>query len=326
MANSKLLITGGSGFIGSEVVKRAQQHGFEIKNLDFNPPNLSEHEPMWANVDVRNKEDVEREIVAFNPDFVLHMASDIDVTLKTLDEYRTTTLGTSNVLNAAEKLPNLRRLIHVSTQFVVTPGHTPKTDADFKPYTLYGEAKAVSERLVHRASLPWVITRPTIIWGPRHPSFHLQILGYIASRKYLHPMSSEPIMRCYGYVGNTADQMFSLLEADLKQRRVFYLGDGTINYDTWVDGFAEAFTGRKARRIPKSLLHLLARLGSGLNTLGFSAPIDLGRYFRMTTSSAIDLTPTFEIVGRPQISFEDGLRETVEWLQTIDCKRFRQQV
>src|SRR5208283_6137943 len=148
------------------------------------------------------------------------------------------------------------------TQFVVTPGQTPKSETDFKPYTLYGEAKAVSERLVRASSLPWLIVRPTIIWGPRHPSFHDQIWAFIANRAYLHPSAATPIMRCYGYVGNTADQILAFLDADPKQRRVFYLGDGTINYDTWVDGFAEAITGKKARRIPQSLLLVFARLGS----------------------------------------------------------------
>jgi nucleoside-diphosphate-sugar epimerase len=86
MDNWKLLVTGGSGFIGSEVVKRAHQRGFQIKNLDFRPPSFSEHRPFWVDVDVREKDDVDREITSFDPDFILHMASDIDVTLKTIDD------------------------------------------------------------------------------------------------------------------------------------------------------------------------------------------------------------------------------------------------
>jgi nucleoside-diphosphate-sugar epimerase len=322
MAKTRLVVTGGSGFIGTEVVKRAQQLGFEIKNLDFKPPHLIEHQSFWANVDVRDPGHVESEILSFDPNLIVHLASDVTVTLKTLDEYRTTTFGTSNVITAAGKLTSLRRILHVSTQFVVKPGITPKSETHFEPYTLYGEAKAFSEKLVRQSTLPWLIVRPTIIWGPRHPSFHQQIWAYIASRAYLHPYSSKPIMRCYGYVGNTADQILALLDANPQQRRVFYLGDSVLNYDTWVDSFAQALTGKKARRIPDWLLYPLAGLGSGINRLGFSAPIDLGRYFRMTTSSAIDLTPTFEVVGKPTISFEDGVRETIKWLQGIYGKEY----
>ena len=128
MGEPRLLVTGGSGFIGSAVIRIARARGFAIRNLDFRPPNLPEQQAHWVNVDVRSQRDVEREMLAYRPDFVLHMASDIDVTLKTLDEYRTTTLGTTHVLQAAAQLPDLRRLIHVSTQFVVRPGRTPQSE------------------------------------------------------------------------------------------------------------------------------------------------------------------------------------------------------
>ena len=322
MSPQKLLVTGGSGFIGSEVVKIALERGFAIRNLDFRPPNLAEHAPYWSNIDVREAADVDREITQFDPKYILHLASDIDVTLKTLDEYRTTTQGTANVLAAAAKLPQLARLVHVSTQFVVTPGVSPSSETDFKPYTLYGEAKAVSEKLVRQTDLPFLIARPTIIWGPRHPTFHQQILAYIASRAYLHPHMSRPIMRCYGYVENTAAQMISLLETPITSRRVFYLGDETINYDLWVDGFSIAFTGKPARRIPAAVLHALAYAGSAMKQLGLPAPIDLGRYFRMTTSSEIDLASTFAMAGAPRVPYEIGLQRTLAWLQALDPARF----
>jgi hypothetical protein len=59
-----------------------------------------------------------------------------------------------------------------------------------------------------------------------------------------------------------------------------------------------------------------------MNTVGLAAPINLGRYFRMTTSSAIDLRSTFAIAGEPKIAFDQGLRETVAWLQALDPVRF----
>jgi len=322
MLRKKLLVTGGSGFIGSEVVHLGLQSGLEILNLDFRAPNIPEHAPYWSNVDVRTAADVEREVSRFEPQYILHMASDIDVTLKSLDQYRTTTQGTANVLAAAARLPGLERLVHVSTQFVVTPGLAPSSETDFRPYTLYGEAKALSEKLVRQTELPFLIARPTIIWGPRHPTFHQQILAYIASRAYLHPRMARPILRCYGYVENTAAQMLSLLAVPMTSRRVFYLGDATINYDTWVDGFSIAFTGKPARRIPSTALHALAYAGSAMKQLGLPAPIDLGRYFRMTTSSEIDLSSTFAVSGTPRVSREVGLVRTVEWLRELDPARF----
>ena len=124
-------------------------------------------------------------------------------------------------------------------------------------------------------------------------------------------------MRCYGYVRNTAAQLVSFGEADLSNisSKVFYLGDATINQDLWVDGFSIAFTGKRARRAPKQALLALALAGASLKKVGIPFPMDMGRYFRMTTSSDIDLSETFSIVGRPTITMQNGVDETVRWLK-----------
>lgn len=318
--SSKIVITGGSGFIGSAVVQMALKRGFEIRNLDLKPPALREHNELWRSVDVREEASVAREVQSFQPDLVLHLASDIDVNLIQLEQYRTTIEGTRNVVTAAANLKSLKRFVHVSTQFVVTPGVVPKSETDFKPYTLYGEAKASSEKIVRNSAISdFVILRPTIIWGPNHPSFADQIWHYIAQRKYLHPMGSEAITRCYGYVTNTADQIMTIACAALSSDapRVYYLGDGTIDYDVWADAFSFGLTGKPARRIPVKLLSVLSTVGELAKWFGLSAPIDRGRFFRMTTSSDINLEPTFNVVGQPKVPFEQGVAETLAWLSNL---------
>jgi nucleoside-diphosphate-sugar epimerase len=321
----KVVITGGSGFIGGEIVSTLQARGAEVLNLDCNPPPLQQARH-WQSCDVRSIESVNSAILNFDPNYVLHLASDIDVNLPTLESYATTIEGTRNVIAACAGLHNLRRFIHVSTQYVMTPGVQPHSETEFQPYTLYGEAKAQSELTIRQSALAdWIIVRPTIIWGPRHPSFANAIWKYLANRKYLHPVARKPILRCYGFVRNTAEQMTALLDADLSKvsGRVFYLGDGTIDHDRWIDGFACAFTGKRARRVPKSALLALGLAGEGLNKLGVRFPMDMGRYFRMTTSSEIDLNGTFAIVGSPKISLEQGISETVAWLSQLDPILFK---
>jgi len=295
-------------------VEAALACGFSVRSLDVAPPAIAGHETLFERVDVRDREAVGRAVEAFAPTHILHLASDIDITISRLEDFVTTIGGTANIIGAARRLPALRRIIHVSTQFVCKPGKHPKSETDYDPYTLYGVAKAESERLIQASGLPFLITRPTIIWGPRHPSFAQNIWRYIANGAYLHPVGLHPIMRCYGYVDNVAAQTIALLDGDVGARRVFYLGDDTINYDVWADAFSVPLTGRRARRIPMPLLAVVAAAGSAARTLGIHSPIDLGRYHRMTTSSAIDLSPTFTIVGRPKVDFDTGVRETLKWL------------
>jgi len=307
------------------VVAQLLSKGAEIVNLDFKPPARPDQQSIWRKCDVRDRGDVALAVTAFDPHYILHLASDIDVTLKRIEEYATTVEGTRNVVAAAQRLINLRRFIHISSQFVVTPGVRPKSETDLQPYTLYGEAKARSELIVRQSILiDWLILRPAIIWGPRHPSFSDAIWKYLANGRYLHPVARKRILRCYGYVRNTAAQMVAFLEADLSttSSRVFYLGDGAIDHDLWADGFAIAFTGKHARRVPKHALLALGLAGDGLRMLGVRFPMDTGRYFRMTTSSDVDLAPTFAIVGPPMITMADGIKETVEWLAQLEPPLF----
>lgn len=318
--DKRLFLTGGSGFIGSEVINVARMNGYCVRNADIKAPFLDSDREFWTNIDVRSYKTLSEEILSFQPDYIIHLASDIDVNLKTIGEYRTTIEGTRNIVRIASMLPGLRRFVHVSTQYVVKPGVQPKSETHFHPYTHYGEAKAVSEKTVREFALrDWLIVRPTIIWGPRHPSFADAIWRHIALRTYLHPNLGHPILRCYGYVRNTADQIISLLGINqaMINRHVFYLGDGIMDYDLWADSFSIGLSGRPARRVGRNSLKLLGIIGSAARLFGIKAPFDMGRYFRMTTSAEVDLSPTFEAVGLPKVPFEEGLKESLEWLRIV---------
>lgn len=238
--------------------------------------------------------------------------------IEQLDQFTTTIDGTRNVIAAAKQLPGLRKLVHISTQFTVMPGVTPDPETYLQPYTVYGEAKAKTENDIRAAafSIRWLIVRPTIIWGPHHPSFRDNIFRHIASRNYLHPVGREKIMRAFGYVTNTAQQILalSLSDAGAAAQHVFYVGDAPIDYDIWADAFARGLTNRKARRVPKLLLTAMGKVGDMFKAIGLPAPIDSGRAFRMSTSRAIDLSPTIARTGHPPVSFDEGVRRTLAWL------------
>ncbi|MBR0552110.1 NAD-dependent epimerase/dehydratase family protein [Stakelama marina] len=322
----RVFLTGASGFIGGEVVKILQSKGYEIANYDIAPPHFPEQTDCWIEADVRDKQRLDLEVANFDPHYLIHLASDIDVAITELDQFTTTIDGTSNVIEAVAKAKSLKRFVHISTQFTVMPGIAPPDESYLQPYTVYGEAKAETERRLRVAdlSVPWVILRPTIIWGPHHPSFANQIFRHIATGRYLHPKGSEPIMRAFGYVRNVAAQMVWFMEmpASASNQRVFYLGDDTIDYDRWADAFSVELAGRRARRIPKWLLLLMGRAGDLVKKLGLPSPIDSGRAFRMSTSSAVDLDRTLRLAGPVQVSFEDGVAETVAWLREKDPDLF----
>jgi nucleoside-diphosphate-sugar epimerase len=316
---SRILLTGGSGFIGGETVEAAIRSGHQVLIFDVAKPHFDGHLPHWAQGDIRNPAALYEAASRFEPDAIIHLASDTDVQITQINQFTTTIEGTRNVIEMARQLPSLKKLVHISTQFVVKPGVEPASETSFEPYTVYGAAKAETERMIRAAGLamPWLILRPTIIWGPHHPSFRENIFRHIESRFYLHPVGRTKILRAFGYVHNTAQQILMLTmssEGDGAQR-VFYVGDDVLDYDVWADKFSVALTGKPARRISQRLLSMLGRTGDFVKRLGLPAPIDSGRAFRMSTSSAIDLSSTLAITGEPKISLDQGVMETVNWLR-----------
>lgn len=313
-------MTGGSGFIGGEIALAAIQQGHAVGNLDIAAPHFPGQDSFWTRGDVRDLATFQAAVEAFRPDILIHLASDTDVQITRMDQFTTTLDGTANAIRVAQAVPGLAKFIHISTQFTVRPGIAPRDETHLEPYTVYGEAKAQTERMVRNAALamPWLIVRPTIIWGPHHPSFRENIFRHIGSRNYLHPVGREKTMRAFGYVTNTARQILTLAllpETDTGDRHVFYVGDETIDYDRWADAFSVGMTGKPARRIPIGLLNLMGRIGDMAKALRLPAPIDSGRAFRMSTSSAIDLSPTLAVTGPLPVSFEDGVASTLAWIK-----------
>lgn len=314
----RLLITGGSGFIGTHLAARAEHACVEWVNLDIQPPVSGERSGRWVEVDIMDASALDEAVQAFEPTHILHLAARTDTKADTLADYAVNTVGTVNLLEAVRELPRLRRFVFTSSQFVVAPGVTATSDLHFAPHTAYGESKAVGELLTRAAlrSDVWVTVRPTNIWGPWHPRYPKEFWHVLQRGLYVHPRRPDT-QRTYGYVGNVADQMWAALtlSADQVCGRVFYLGDPPMRLREWVDEFAEALTGRRARTVPAAVLRALAAVGDVAAKLGVRAPLTTSRFRSMTEDYITPTTESVRALGTRGVSLREGVRETVAWLQ-----------
>lgn len=319
-AGSRVLVTGGSGFIGGHLVGTLTAQQVAVRNLDVDPPWLEDQRPTWQAVDVRDRDAVLQAVADWRPTHVVHLAADVDASPdRVVADYAVNVDGTRHVLEAVASTGTAQRLLMMSTQFVCRPGHVPTHDQDWDPHTAYGQSKVLAEQLTRAADLGscvWTIVRPTTIWGPGDDryrrAFHvLQRRGW-----YRHP-DVGPCLRSYGFVGNTVWQLRRLLELPATDvaGRVLYVGDPVRDVRDFVDAFSHAWHGRPAGSIPRPLAVVAARAGSVLGRLGLPAPVDQGRFDSLSTDYPVPLEPTFELLGPPPTSLEEGAAHTVRWLR-----------
>ncbi len=314
----RVLVTGGSGFIGTNLVENLLGDGVEVLNLDAARPFRPEHDVCWRPCDILDATALKEALARFAPTHVLHLAARTDCNEReTVDGYQANTAGTRNVLDAVAGAKSVARLIVTSTQFVCRPGHLPGHDEDYSPHTVYGQSKVICEQLTRQAKLdcPWTIVRPTTIWGPWLFRHRNTLFPLLCRGLYLHP-GRQPCIRCWGYVGNVVAQFRRLLEvpAERIDHRTYYLGDRPRNLLDWVNGFSLRLRGKPVRIVPRSAVYLLGLAGDAVALAGVRAPITTSRYRSMTEDYVTPIEPTFALLGEPPFSLEEGIEQVVQWL------------
>jgi len=317
----RILITGGSGFIGTNLVEHYLSKGQEVLNLDIAPPRNAQHRPCWRHVDILELQPLRAEFASFSPTYIVNMAATTGTTDRgrKLEDYATNYEGVRNLISAARDLPNLERVIFVSTMLVCRTGYQPKDDTDYCPNTFYGQSKMLGEKVVREASeLPycWTIVRPIGIWGPWFETPYKNLFQTIQKGFYVHPGGSN-VNQSLGFVGNTVCQLDRLLKAprDEVHGKTFYLADypATI-MRAWVNLIQEAFQAPRIHEVPVWVLKAPARVGDIMKFMGWNTPpLSTSRLRNMLSSFVFDLDPI--ITHDLPYGLEEAVQVTVNWMR-----------
>jgi CDP-paratose 2-epimerase len=126
----KLLITGGCGFLGSNLAAYAIAQGMDLCVFDSLYRHGSQHNLVWLRSkgkfdfrhgDIRNANDVERLIASFKPDMVFHLAGQVAMTTSIADprmDFEVNAMGTLNLLDAIRKHAPDAGVVYSSTNKV----------------------------------------------------------------------------------------------------------------------------------------------------------------------------------------------------------------
>jgi dTDP-4-dehydrorhamnose reductase len=151
-----LLVVGGCGFLGLEVIRQARRSGRDVAaTFHAHLPDVAD--VSWRNLDIRHRDDVAALVIAARPDLIVNAAY-------RQSDWATTADGAMHVAFAATAVG--ARLVHVSSDAVFS-GTAARYDETHvpDPATPYGAAKAAAETAVKGITPTAVVARTSLIIG-----------------------------------------------------------------------------------------------------------------------------------------------------------------
>jgi nucleoside-diphosphate-sugar epimerase len=319
----KVLVTGGSGFLGSHVAEQLVHAGHTVRALVRKSSNrkflstLPNVELAEGSVEDRKSVDEAMKDI----DAVVHSAGLVKA--KSEEEFfACNTQGTANLLEAAiAHAPKLRRFVHVSSLEACGPSLDGKPVAAHqeRPVTAYGRSKLAAEKecLARKDALPVVILRPAAIYGPRD----VEILeAFKAVRRRQYPVIGDgSMLGCYTYGPDCAKACIRAIEADVPSGSVYFVDDGEPMSMARAMGeiLPEAVGTRPLFKmgVPFPVLTLASL---GVETYGKlrGKPVMLTRekVAMLRHHWVCESTKTRSDLGwSPEVSFADGAKITAKW-------------
>lgn len=317
----RVVVTGGSGFIGTNAVASFLAGGADVLNIDIAAPRQPAHAPHWCQLDILEAGTLREAFDRFRPNLVVHLAARADLDERNnVHGYAANIDGVANVIDAIAAVGSVKRSIFASSRLVCRLGYQPKHDRDYDPSTMYGLSKVKGEELVREASPAlgsWIIIRPTGIWGPWFRVPYRDFFHAIRTGIYVHP-GGRVVRKSYGYVENTVHQIRRL--GDVPDAnvggRTFYVADyDSVEVREWARLIQIGLGARRIRTMPTGLLKVGGRIGDIAEKLGMGhAPLTSFRVTNMMSDMLYDLSALEAIVGPLPFTLEEGVKRTISWL------------
>lgn len=322
-----VLVTGGTGFVGSHLVRRLLARGHQVTSLDKNPGLFDDElRSSGATLVTGSVTDADQvgSLVA-GCDIVYHLASPFGDILQPDAAYWDIEVnGTRNVLEAAERC-HVGRVVHCSTQGV--HGTLPQTpgdeDSPMVPRDYYCYSKVEGERVCREfiaKGMDVVIVRPTSVYGPGDTRGWLKLYRMVSSGWFLmigdgetlnHPVYVENLVDVFELAGTTPSA----------KGRVYLAGDeDPVTLTALVRGVATA-VGSEVR-IVRFPWYDIARLGATVvevasKLVGIKPPVFRRRLSWYKTNRAFRIDRAkIELGYQPRVRLSEGLSRTASWYRT----------
>lgn len=317
-----VLVTGGTGFIGSHVVDVLLKKEYRVRCLVRKSSNLQWLASQPVELVYGNFDSVDslNEAVS-DVDIVIHIAG-VVASKNRKGFFQGNVTATENLLDAfLISNPDLKRFLHVSSLTAIGPsqnGNPVNENTPPNPITIYGESKLAAEKAALKISgkIPVTIVRPPAVYGPRDTA----TLSFFQSvQKGLIPLvgfSPKKVSLVHAY-----DLARGIVDAALSEKtigKIYFVGSEEVYDWQQIGSVAAEVVGRKTvkLRIPESIVMGIAGVSGFFSK--FKKKPSVLNFEKGKDMIADNWTCSVEAAKkdfgyRQEVTLEEGIRNTLDW-------------
>ena len=322
----KVLVTGGTGFLGRHLATRLLREGMSVTIQGRNPQIGATLEAMGMTFAPQNLEDCAgMEQLCENQDLVFHSAALSSPWGSYRNFFAANVLGTRHVISGCQK-HNVRRLIHVSTPGIYFNFRNRRNIRESdplpaKPVNHYAATKLLAEKeidMAHSNGLPVITLRPRAIFGPYDNAIMPRIFRIAAKRPI--PMIRdgaavidvtcvhnvvEALMRCIDAPAGCLGKKYNITNGEPMPLRSLL--------EMVFEALKRPFVSRATRY---GMAYTVAFVMEGLAHLtpGFEPPLTRYGIGLMAKDQTLDIHAAQQELGyKPIISIREGINEYATW-------------
>lgn len=323
----KILITGASGFIGSFIVEEALRQGFDTwaaVRKSSSKAYLQDERINFIELNLSSKEQLVSQLRDQAFDYVVHAAG-VTKCLNKADFRRINTEGTKNLVDALLEVGMpLKRFVFISSLsiFGAIKEQQPydeirETDTP-QPNTAYGKSKLEAEQYLATlgARLPYIILRPTGVYGPREKDYFIMAKSIQQHSDFAVGYKRQDIT--FVYVQDVVQAVFLALTRGENGRK-FFLSDGQVYQSTTFSDLIHEELGRPwwiRITAPVWVLRVITFFGEYVGRLTRKVTALNNDKFNILKQRnwRCDIQPAIDELGfQPHYDLKQGVKETIKW-------------
>ena len=320
--SKSVLVTGGSGFIGSRLIEKLIKQDYEVTAV-LRKTSKRDHLPLdkikIVEIDLTNYQDILDFFTLNSFDYVIHAAG-ITKALKKEDYFKYNTQTTINLINAIQKVSwKPQKFVFISSQ--AAHGTYKKLQRPIRitdihnPITTYGKSKLLAERYIdEHYRHPYIILEPTSVYGPGDKDF--LIVMKLMSRGFEGYIGKKPQRLSFIFVEDLVDAIIECISQP--HTGEYLISDGNEYIDEDLGKAVKNTLGKKTIkiRIPILIAYIAAFFSDLIAHInGKPTAFNLEKMKELKAKNWLcDPTPFFNNFNfRPKYNLEKGIKDTIQW-------------